>query len=463
MLKYHIQTVELTSAQSTISFNSIPQDFTDLVMLLSLRTTTTGRTDGWEDVLLIQNGFTTGVSLRQLYGVGSGSGASNTSTTAGGGFATHSAMTANTFSNTSIYFPNYRSTTNKPFSIETVTEQNATSAIQVLTAGLITTTSPLTSLGVSLPANSFAAGSSISLYGVRRGDDRVTKVSPVAVGGTVTTSGGSTIHTFNSSGTFVANKEVEVEYLVVAGGGGSTGYDYAMGAGGAGGYRCSVQGELSGGGSPAEPKLSIVPGPSYAVTVGAGGSGNTTNGGLASAGSNSSLGTIISLGGGRGGSSANGDSSGGNGGSGGGSGSSASPFPANGGSGTIGQGFNGGTVVNGYAVANYPGGGGGGAGATGGNPPASNTGGAGGGGVTSSITGSSVTRAGGGGAAIYAIYSGGSAGTGGAGGGGNGGIGFQFNGTDGTTNTGGGAGGSGAGQNGRAGGSGVVIIRYLTP
>jgi hypothetical protein len=44
-------------------------------------------------------------------------------------------------------------------------------------------------------------------------------------GGTITTSGGNTIHTFNSSGTFVVPAEAsgDVEYLVIAGGGGGGG------------------------------------------------------------------------------------------------------------------------------------------------------------------------------------------------------------------------------------------------
>ncbi len=41
-----------------------------------------------------------------------------------------------------------------------------------------------------------------------------------ATGGTITTSGDYTIHTFTSSGDFVVSGSGEVEYLVVAGGGG---------------------------------------------------------------------------------------------------------------------------------------------------------------------------------------------------------------------------------------------------
>ena len=63
-------------------------------------------------------------------------------------------------------------------------------------------------------------------------------VSIDASGGTVTTSGGYTIHTFNSSGTFTVNSgSGNVEYLIIAGagaGGGGTAVAYNTGvAGGA--------------------------------------------------------------------------------------------------------------------------------------------------------------------------------------------------------------------------------------
>ena len=43
---------------------------------------------------------------------------------------------------------------------------------------------------------------------------------PAATGGTITYSGGKTIHTFTTSGNFVVNTSLTVDYLVVGGGGG---------------------------------------------------------------------------------------------------------------------------------------------------------------------------------------------------------------------------------------------------
>jgi len=219
-----------------------------------------------------------------------------------------------------------------------------------------------------------------------------------------------------------------VEYLVIAGGGG--GGNGSQGAwdglgGGAGGYRSSVSGELSGRASTAENFLFVIGQTNYEVTVGAGGP-STTNG------VNSKFSIIESLGGGRGGSNL----PAGNGGSGGGAA----------GLGTTGQGFDGGPT----------GGGGGGAGESGDTDGV----GQGGDGIASNITGSSIIRAGGGGTSVL-----GASQQGGDGGGGTGNTNGQ--GTAGASNTGGGGGGSRSAPGsspsthpGGAGGSGVVILRY---
>ena len=257
----------------------------------------------------------------------------------------------------------------------------------------------------------------------------------------------------------------EIEYLVVAGGGGGGGGDggQGMGGGGAGGFLTNVGGAGS----------TITPGTAFTVTVGAGGAGGiyvaspgtSTNG---VQGSNSSFGTVVSaVGGGYG----NGTlTTGGNGGSGGGGSGSASTVGGAGGSGTAGQGNAGGTGGNSSSSAQYYGGAGGGASTAGQSAAArgtSTTGCTGGAGTASSITGSSVTYAGGGGGGVIAagFSPGMTGGAAGAGGGGKGGdsltSGTQTNGTAGTANTGGGGGGSGYQRDGGAGGSGIVIVRYV--
>ena len=209
-------------------------------------------------------------------------------------------------------------------------------------------------------------------------------------------------------------------FLVIAGGG-AGGYINSFGGGG-------------GGGGFISSSLSVTPGTTYTMVVGAGGTG------AGGAGTNSSItGVAIASGGGAGGQAGSYSGGGGGypGGSGGGGGSSGGSAPGGGGAGVSGQGNSGG---NGNT---YSGGGGGGGGNVGGDG-AGDVGGTGGIGHYNTITGTGVYYAGGGGG-------GGTSGsTGGAGGGG----GINSNGS---VNTGGGA---GAGTT--SGGSGVVIISVPT-
>ena len=236
------------------------------------------------------------------------------------------------------------------------------------------------------------------------------------------------------------------EYLVVAGGGGggsSVHNSHAGGGAGAGGYRSSVTGESSGGGASAESALSIALGTPYTVTVGSGGSSVTS-------GNSSTFGSVVSTGGGHGGTLGNQAENGGSGG-----GAFTNPSTNTVGLGTSGQGFAGGSNTTSAA---YRSGGGGGAGAVGTNGADQATAGNGGTGVASLITGASIYRAGGGGggASNSAL-----AGDGGLGGGGDGAETGAGAGSAGAVNTGGGGGGGGESSSGAggAGGSGVVIIR----
>lgn len=240
--------------------------------------------------------------------------------------------------------------------------------------------------------------------------------------------------------------QLQVEYLVIAGGGCggfSDDNDGSGAGGGAGGYRSSVSGELSGGGSSAESPILFQRSASVSVVVGAGGSGGGNGG-------NSQLGSIVSIGGGGGyyGSNPGGSGSGG--------------FRQSaGGAGTVGQGY-----AGGIGGTDRSGGGGGGAGAVGG---VSNTnyGAAGGSGVASSINGTLTYRAGGGGSG--AEQTSGDGGPGGLGGGGRGGWAMseqigEYVPQPGVANTGSGGGGGGRnGSGGGVGGSGIVIVRYYGP
>ena len=236
-----------------------------------------------------------------------------------------------------------------------------------------------------------------------------------------------------------------VDYLVVGGGGGAGGSagDYtAGGGGGAGAFRYATSQTLAAG--------------THSITVGAGGTGGPNYGTAGTNGGDSILGSITSNGGGYGGSYSvdPGDSVNGSGGGGAVSGGTSRRDGGTGGA----YGNNGGAGATYGGWGSKASGGGGGSAGAGGNHSGS-TGGAGGAGTANSITGSSQTYASGGGGAGH--------GTGGAGGtnAANGASG-EANGNNATANFGGGGGGSavntGGARAGGNGGSGIVIVRYLT-
>lgn len=324
----------------------------------------------------------------------------------------------------------------------------------------------------------------------------------------ITTSGDFKIATFKGPGTFTVNSVGNaagggdtVDYLVVAGGGGTPGNGYnntPNGGAGAGGLRASAT-TYSIGCNPAKPLVCgvsalAVSAQGYTIAVGGGGAGGSPGPGNAGAnGGTSSFSTITSAGGGVGAMSPGGDPAG-NGGSGGGgmgpskgggSGNTPPTNPAQGTDGGVGVAF----PTNPSPGSDNTGtGGGGGAtvkGSCGGGHPTNPRGGGGAGGAgagfTNGVFGASNGEcsssiqyfAGGGGGGVYTPSPGPNVGgLKGLGGGGHGGspachpnCGAR-QGTAGTSNTGGGGGANGGAPSpssnfaGNAGGSGIVVIRY---
>jgi hypothetical protein len=403
-----IQTITVgAGGASSIDFTGIANTFTDLMVVVSARSTKTGQQDEYPTISF--NGSSANFSARYLYGNGSGAGSNTASVVYS--MANAAGATANTFGNAVFYIPNYAGSTFKSIMADGVSENNATAGQQLLTAGLWSQTAAITSISLtSVYGATWSQGSTASLYGVKK--DNILP-SAKATGGNISFSGGYWYHTFTASGNFVPSQTLTCDYLIVAGGGGgSTGYGGTGGAG-AGGYRAFTGQSFSAG--------------SYAVVVGAGGS-------IDAGGSNSSFNSLTS-GGGAG--TNTGDVIG--------SGNTPSTTPS--------QGNNGGRQTTGSGGA----GGGGGASAVGAST-SSSQGGSGGAGSTW-LNGTTYAGGGGGSGFTFGVGAGG-AGGGGAGGGYGSGSG---NGVAGTANTGGGGGGGGGngGPNlGGAGGSGVVIVRY---
>lgn len=441
--------ITLGSNTASVTFSSINQGYTDLVVVFEGYQTGNGDSR-------IQYNSDTGSNTNYSETVVKGNGSTATSARSSNAAWSYLAYTDASIGRTNIIaqIQNYSNTT----TYKTVLSRFNTAGSTVgAVVGMWRSTAAITSITISTSAFAYATGSTFSLYGIRA---EGVSPAPKATGGAIYSDSTYYYHVFGSSGTFTPTQSLSCDYLVVAGGGGGGGQQGA--GGGAGGLRAFASASLSATG--------------YAVTVGAGG---TRGGGAAttSRGSNGNTSTFNSN-----------SVSGGGGGCGNGTYGAALSGGSGGGGGinnnTAGTGNSGGySPVEGYAGgtgATNGGAGGGGAGGVGVSVSGTVAGNGGVGtstynsinfqswlsatGVGQNVSGTYYIAGGGGGG----NYSGYTVGTGGYGGGGTGTTlesGTPIYAQYGLSNTGGGGGGGGQTSNDTAyggnGGSGVVIIRYL--
>jgi hypothetical protein len=147
---------------ASIDFTSIPTTYTDLKLVCSLR----AFTGGVQGVRIKINTASTNLSERQLEGAGSGTPVSSATTQGYVVVGDGTTDTANTFSNCDIYFPNYLSSSNKSWSADYVSENNATAAYAGFTAGLWSQTTAINAISLYATA-SFGQYSTASLYGIK--------------------------------------------------------------------------------------------------------------------------------------------------------------------------------------------------------------------------------------------------------------------------------------------------------
>ncbi len=440
-----------------IEFNTIPQTYTDLILVISARHTTSETSN---DILVTLNGSTTTFSGVRVYGSGTVASSDTNSRTIG--TSVGASATANVFGSSEVLFANYTSSNYKVFGSDQVGENDASLAYQILSNHLWSTSSPITSITIAPASGSFVYHTSATLYGVTRASQ-----SAMATGGTIYQDADYFYHVFAASGTFTPTANMTVDYLVVAGGGGG---GAKGGGGGAGGLRSTVT--ATGGGGSLESALSLTNGTAYTVTVGAGGTASTTTiaggDGVNSSISGTGITTVTSTGGGGGGTDSGSEKNGRTGGSGGGAAGGGYSPSGTGGARTA-------SPVQGFAGAGnvgsppYNGGGGGGAGAVG---IGTASAGAAVGGIGVQITAFATPTGTGVNNGYYAGGGGGGwdsanapSGADNAGGLGGGGLGKNTEGVAGISNTGGGGGAGGytatGSKVGAKGGSGIVIVRYV--
>lgn len=153
---------------ANIDFTSIPSSYTDLLIKCSART---NRTGSYEDAIKITFNNTGGTAYSTLRLYGDGSSATSSSGTSAANILPYSVssntVTANTFGTFDLYVPNYLSSSNKSATIDMVSEDNATNAIQGLAAGLWANTSAINR--ITLAPNSgtlFLQYTTACLYGI---------------------------------------------------------------------------------------------------------------------------------------------------------------------------------------------------------------------------------------------------------------------------------------------------------
>lgn len=170
------------SGEASITFNLIPDTYTDLYLQVSARNTAVNTA-----MAIRVNGSSSAIySWRTLTGYGSGVESLTQAIAAGYNtywlfYGVASSYTSNTFTNTEIYLPNYTSSNSKSVSVTAVGENNATTSYQNLTAGLWSNTAAISSITIlSDPggsASNLAQYSSATLYGITAGSDGTTVVS----------------------------------------------------------------------------------------------------------------------------------------------------------------------------------------------------------------------------------------------------------------------------------------------
>jgi hypothetical protein len=147
---------------ATIDFNSIPQNYTDLVLVTSTRSSL-----DTVNANLRFNQSTNNRTNRMLYGTGSAAASEPGTTIYAYGNVNASARTANTFASATYYIPNYASSNSKSLSIDSAEENNGTLAFASMVASLWSNPSAISQITLTPDIGNFVQYSTATLYGVK--------------------------------------------------------------------------------------------------------------------------------------------------------------------------------------------------------------------------------------------------------------------------------------------------------
>lgn len=189
-----LQTVTVgAGGAASVTFSSIPQTYTDLVIKISARSTDAGTVDVVKAQFI--SGSDANGSYRDIVGQGSTTGSTTGSSYIRFGRITAAGSTTSTFSTNEIYIPNYVGSNYKSYSVDLAREQNSSTDNDVtLMAGLWSNTLPITGIVLLPVLANFAQYSTFTLYGVFNQDVSVAPAAPTI--GTATAGAASASITF---------------------------------------------------------------------------------------------------------------------------------------------------------------------------------------------------------------------------------------------------------------------------
>ena len=163
-----ISSTTLGSTTASVTFSSIPQTYTDLLLKISPRTT---NTSFGETIRIRPNNSTANGSATILRGFSTGTSSYTYSNVLATNNSLGDTATASIFASIDVYIPNYTSSNYKSFSSDAVSEiNNATNGRQDIIASLWSNTAAITSLVFDNDAGSpfsFTANSTFYLYGIK--------------------------------------------------------------------------------------------------------------------------------------------------------------------------------------------------------------------------------------------------------------------------------------------------------
>ena len=152
---------------ASMAFSSISGSYTDLCLKISARNDTVG--NRFYTLLSLNGSAASAISRVRVMGFDGTNTQSSSAADSNMGTVGGTSTTANTFSNSEMYFPNYTAAVNKSISSDSLYENNSATANTLgFWAGLWSSTAAITSITLTCDSGNFAQYSTATLYGISK-------------------------------------------------------------------------------------------------------------------------------------------------------------------------------------------------------------------------------------------------------------------------------------------------------